>query len=312
VIRFPWARRFLIIQRLPVARTIAASMALWAIPLFAQGPAAGQAPSPILSTQQVDQMCQRMTQLMQAGGVAIPELQRAAAPVIENVRQACGELQMRPGRGQASYVLLMNLRAYLTLADAVPKPFPFPEVAQRQLTELRDGSTRLDSHFRALLESKDTQLSSSDPDNRKRYADANRRLAQPAPSKPRVVFYGDSITDFWRLNEYFPESDYLNRGISGQTTGQMLGRTKPDVIDLHPQAVVILAGTNDLARNIPLTEIEDNYLMMADLLSAGRIRVIFASVLPVSDYHKDQNPAYERTPGRPPAIEAACLPLSRP
>jgi lysophospholipase L1-like esterase len=238
---------------------------------------------------------------MQAGGVAIPDLQRAAAPVIENVRQACGELQLRPGRGQATYVLLMNLRAYLTLADAVPKPFPFPDTAQRQLTEVREGSSRLDAHFRALLESKDTQLVTADPDNRKRYADANRRLPQPSPAKLRVVFYGDSITDFWRLNEYFPESDYVNRGISGQTTGQMLGRTKPDVIDLRPQAVLILAGTNDLARNVPLTEIEDNYLMMADMLAASRIKVIFASVLPVSDYHKDQNPSYERTPGRPPA-----------
>jgi len=267
-----------------------------------QPAAADQPPSAILSTQQVDQTCQRMVQLMQAGGVAVPDLQRAAAPLIENVRQACGELQVRPGRGQATYALLMNLRAYLTLADAVPKPFPFPEVAQRQLTELKDGSTRLDAHFRALLESKDVQLSSADPDNRKRYAEANRRVPQPNPSKPRVIFFGDSITDFWRLNEYFPESDYINRGISGQTTGQMLGRLKADVLDLHPQAIVILAGTNDLARGVPLTEIEDNYLMMADLASAYRLKVIFASVLPVSDYHKDQNPAFERTPGRPPAF----------
>ena len=63
-----------------------------------------------------------------------------------------------------------------------------------------------------------------------------------------MVFYGDSITDFWRLNEYFPDADFVNRGISGQVTGEMLGRFKADVIDLKPEAVLILAGTNDLAR----------------------------------------------------------------
>src|SRR5262249_31378898 len=88
---------------------------------------------------------------------------------------------------------------------------------------------------------------------------------------------------------------------SGQITGEMLGRMKADVLDLQPTAILILAGTNDLARNIPLTTIENNYLMIADLASAYRIKVIFASVLPVSDYHKDVNASYERTPGRPPA-----------
>ncbi|MBZ5602003.1 MAG: capsular biosynthesis protein [Acidobacteriia bacterium] len=148
-------------------------------------------------------------------------------------------------------------------------------------------------------------MRNADRDNLARYAEANRKLAAPNAKNPRVVFLGDSITDFWRLNEYFPDRDFVNRGISAQISGQMLGRMKQDVLDLHPEAVVILAGTNDLARQIPLTAIENNYLMMADLLSAYKIKVIFASVLPVSDYHKDQNPAYEMTKDRPPLFISA-------
>jgi lysophospholipase L1-like esterase len=241
-------------------------------------------------------------QLMEAGGVAIPDLERAAAPVIENVRLACTQLQAVPASSPSTYVLMMNLRAYLSLADAVPKPFPFPDVARQQLAELRDQSTRLDSHFRALLGQKEGQLRTADRDNLNRYAEANGKLPPIQPGNPRVVFLGDSITDLWRLNEYFPDHDFVNRGIRGQISGEMLGRMKADVIDLHPQAVLILAGTNDLARGIPVSIIQNNYVMLADLASAYKIKVIFASVLPVSDYHKDESPANERTPARPPAL----------
>lgn len=257
-------------------------------------------PNPLMTANDVNQVCTRVAQLMEAGGVAVPALRDAAAPVIGNAKQACTQLKAQPGLGEPTYVLIQNLRAYLALADAVPKPFPFPEAASRQFTELRDDTTRLDSHFRALLNSKEAQLRNADRDNLERYAEANRKLGLPNPKNPRVVFLGDSITDFWRLNEYFPDHDFINRGISGQISGQMLARMKADVLDLHPEAVAILAGTNDLARQIPLTAIENNYLMIADLLSAYKIKVIFASVLPVSDYHRDQNPTYERTPGRPP------------
>jgi lysophospholipase L1-like esterase len=265
--------------------------------------ALAQAPNPLMNARDVNQLCQRSVQLMDAGGVSVSDLQRAAAPVIENVRQACVQLQARATAGQATYVFLTNLRAYLSLSDAVPKPFPFPETARQQFAELRDGASRLDAHFRALLDSKDAQLRSSDRDNLQRYAEANRKLPPATPA--RVVFYGDSITDGWRLNEYFPDRDFVNRGISGQITGEMLGRMKADVIDLHPESILILAGTNDLARNIPLIAIENNYLMIADLASAYRIKVIFASVLPVSDYHKNDNPSYERTKERPPVFIAA-------
>jgi lysophospholipase L1-like esterase len=268
--------------------------------------ASGQAPpSAQLSANDANQLCQRTVQLMDAGGVALSDLQRAAAPVIENVRGSCIQLQQRANAGQPTYAWLLNLRAYLALADAVPKPFPFPEAARQQFTELRDDTTRLEAHFRALLDQKDAQLRSPDRDNLNRYGEANRRLPPPQAGKPRVVFFGDSITDLWRLNEYFPDRDFVNRGIGGQITGELLGRMKADVLDLQPAAVLILAGTNDLARDIPLVAIENNYAMMASLASANDIKVIFASVLPVSDYHADRNPAYEMTKGRPPVYISA-------
>ena len=274
-----------------------AAFILFSSSLFAQ--------NALMPARDVSQLCTRAIQLMEAGGVAVPDLRNSAAPLIENARQSCALLQTRTGLGQPTYSILVNLRAYIALSDAVPKPFPFPDAARQQFAELRDSATRLDSHFRALLDSKETQIRSADRDNLERYAESNRKLPPPAGKSARVVFYGDSITDLWRLNEYFPERDFVNRGISGQITGQMLGRFKADVADLHPEAVLILAGTNDLARQVPLVAIENNYLMMADLAEKYKIKVIFASVLPVSDYHKDQNPAYEMTRDRPPAFISA-------
>jgi lysophospholipase L1-like esterase len=120
-----------------------------------------------------------------------------------------------------------------------------------------------------------------------RYQDANTKLGPPAAGEKRVVFFGDSITDSWKLEDYFPGTPYVNRGIGGQTTPQMLVRFRQDVIDLHPKAVLILAGTNDLAGNTgPMRneDIEANYASMSDLARAHKIRVIFASVLPVHNY----------------------------
>ena len=82
-----------------------------------------------------------------------------------------------------------------------------------------------------------------------RYRDANAALKPPAPGENRVVFFGDSITDIWPIADSFPGKPYVNRGIGGQTTSQMLVRFRQDVIDLQPKAVVILAGTNDIAGN---------------------------------------------------------------
>ena len=130
----------------------------------------------------------------------------------------------------------------------------------------------------------------------KRYREANAALVPT--EKGRVVFYGDSITDAWTLNggKFFPGKPYVNRGISGQTTPQMLIRLRQDVISLHPEAVVILAGTNDIAGNTgpsTLAMIEDNLTSMTELAQANHIRVVIASVLPAADYpwHRGQEPA---------------------
>ncbi|MGH9524992.1 MAG: glycoside hydrolase family 3 C-terminal domain-containing protein [Terriglobales bacterium] len=128
-----------------------------------------------------------------------------------------------------------------------------------------------------------------------RYAAANAALPAPNEGEDRVVFMGDSITDGWKLPEYFPGKEYVNRGISGQTTPQMLIRMRPDVIELQPKVVIILAGTNDIAGNTgPMTveQIERNYASMADLAAAHNIKVIFESVLPVHDrgIHGPQTP----------------------
>jgi lysophospholipase L1-like esterase len=120
-----------------------------------------------------------------------------------------------------------------------------------------------------------------------RYREAD--LALPASEPGRVVFFGDSITDGWVQNggKFFPGKPYVNRGISGQTTPQMLVRFRQDVVDLHPDAVVVLAGTNDIAGNTgpsSLAMIEDNFRSMTEIAKANGIHVILASVLPVAKY----------------------------
>jgi lysophospholipase L1-like esterase len=120
-----------------------------------------------------------------------------------------------------------------------------------------------------------------------RYRDANATLVAPAAGENRVVFFGDSITDSWKLADSFPGKPYVNRGIGGQTTPQMLVRFRQDVIDLHPKVVVILAGTNDIAGNTgPMRneDIEADYASMAELAKANGIRVVYSSVLPVHNY----------------------------
>jgi lysophospholipase L1-like esterase len=133
-----------------------------------------------------------------------------------------------------------------------------------------------------------------------RYRAANAALKPPASGENRVVFFGDSITDIWKLEEYFPGKPYLNRGIGGQTTPQMLVRFRQDVIDLQPKLVVILAGTNDIAGNtgpMRLEDIEANYASLAELARANHIAVIFSSVLPVHNYtEKSKDLFAQRSP----------------
>ena len=132
-----------------------------------------------------------------------------------------------------------------------------------------------------------------------RYRDANAHLQLPAAGEKRVVFLGDSITDGWPLDKYFPGKPYINRGIGGQTTPQMLIRFREDVIDLQPAVLVILAGTNDIAGNtglMSLEEIEANYTTMAELARAHEIRVVFSSILPVHNYTELSNNMFAQRP----------------
>jgi lysophospholipase L1-like esterase len=132
-----------------------------------------------------------------------------------------------------------------------------------------------------------------------RYREANAALKPPTASEKRVVFLGDSITDYWKLADYFPGKPYINRGIDGQTTPQMLVRFRQDVIDLHPKVLVVLAGTNDIAgvtgpaRN---EDIEANYASMAELARLRNIRVVFASVLPVHNYTPEAKESFALRP----------------
>jgi acyl-CoA thioesterase I len=120
-----------------------------------------------------------------------------------------------------------------------------------------------------------------------RYHAADAALGVPASGENRVVFFGDSITDMWKLEDYFPGKPYVNRGIGGQTTPQMLVRFRQDVINLQPKVVIILAGTNDIAGNTgPMRneDIEGNLASMIELARAHGIHVVLSSIMPVHNY----------------------------
>ena len=138
-----------------------------------------------------------------------------------------------------------------------------------------------------------------------RFKDADAALGPPAAAEDRVVFMGDSITQGWKIEGpegTFPGKPYVNRGISGQTSPQMLVRFRQDVVDLQPKVVVILAGTNDIAGNtgpMTLEETESNLASMADLATANGIRVVLCSVTPAFDF--------PWRPGQEPAQKIALL-----
>lgn len=132
-------------------------------------------------------------------------------------------------------------------------------------------------------------INAQDWANLNRFKKQNKELGAPAEEERRVVFMGNSITEGWKNADpdFFKKNTYINRGIGGQTTPQMLLRFRADVIDLQPKVVVILAGTNDIAGNtgpMTLKEIRDNIASMAELAKAHGIKVIISSVLPAYDY----------------------------
>ena len=147
-------------------------------------------------------------------------------------------------------------------------------------------------------------LQGQDWPNLAHYREENAKAGLPAAGENRVVFMGNSITEGWGqiYPQFFSGKPYVNRGISGQTTPQMLIRFRPDVIALKPKVVVILAGTNDIAGNTgpsTLEMIEDNLTSMAVLAKAANIKVILCSVLPVYDF--------PWAPGQKPAEKIAML-----
>ncbi len=140
-----------------------------------------------------------------------------------------------------------------------------------------------------LLVALNSALSAQDFANLNYYRKANTMLENPTENEDRIVFMGNSITEFWKNvhPDFFVEKPYVNRGIGGQTTSQMLLRFRADVVNLHPKVVVFLGGTNDIAGNtgnVSLDMIEDNIFSMIDLAKTNDIAVVLCSVLPVFDY----------------------------
>jgi len=190
-----------------------------------------------------------------------------------------------------SFLLLVPFAA----AQTTPTPATEPQAATQAAPAVHSESEYQRKHDEQLL---------TDFGDLARYQQANAELGPPAPGIKRVVFMGDSITDAWGhpVGVFFPDKPYVNRGISGQTTPQMLVRFWPDVIALQPKVVVILAGTNDIAGNTgptTPTSIEDNLMAMADLARANGIRVVMASILPAA--------AYPWKPGIDPRAEIAAI-----
>ena len=204
-------------------------------------------------------------------GASAPQVQNAAAPAASGPRVAGSQPQASVAAATAA---------------GTPPTGTTPVSAEQRLEEWRRSRTRIYMNDFGELG---------------RYRSANARLGAPVPGESRVVFFGDSITDQWPLAMSFPgKTTYINRGINGQTTPQMLLRFRQDVIALQPKVVVILAGTNDIAGNTGPMTIEEtvaNFAEMVELARLHRIRVVLSSVLPVHDYTPQSALAF---PLRPP------------
>jgi lysophospholipase L1-like esterase len=190
----------------------------------------------------------------------------------------------------------MNLKALRTTLFAIAAMIaagliaspPIP--AQTQATpQAAKPAPQPDPGYVAWKRSHDEQLLTDFP-NLARFKEEDMALGAPAPGENRVVFMGDSITEGWHFkgaDGFFNGKPYINRGISGQTTPQMVLRMHQDVIALKPRVVVILAGTNDIAGNtgpMTLEQTEANLAAMAEIAAANHIRVVLCSVTPAFDY----------------------------
>ena len=179
--------------------------------------------------------------------------------------------------------------------------FALSTPAQQQGTPAQSPPSIPSTNFPELDQYRSSRLAiySDDFGELKRYREADAATPAPSPNQNRVVFIGDSITDYWKLADYFPGKPYINRGIDGQSTAQMLVRFRQDVIDLHPKVLVVLAGTNDVAGVTGRTaneDIEASYASMAELARMHDIRVVFASLLPVYNYTEESKESFALRP----------------
>jgi len=200
------------------------------------------------------------------------------------------ELSLQPDKLMKPESLLkLSLRILLVAA------FPLSAIAQQSAPSIPStGFAGLDQYRASRI-----AVFTDDYGQLARYHEANAKLGAPSVGENRVVFFGDSITDIWKLADYFPGKPYLNRGIGGQTTPQMLVRFRQDVIDLQPKVVVILAGTNDIAGNTgPMRneDIEANYASIAELARTHGIHIVYASVLPVHNYTERSKDFFAQRP----------------
>ena len=190
----------------------------------------------------------------------------------------------------------MHLKALYTLARIGPVLLLVISATAQQPPIPSTGFADLDKYRASRI-----AVFTDDYGQLARYRNDNGKLSAPAANENRVVFFGDSITDNWKISDYFPNKPYINRGIGGQTTPQMLVRFREDVIDLHPKVVVILAGTNDIAGNTgPMSNetIEANLVSLSQLAHVNGIRLVFASILPVHNYTPKSQDFFAQRPGQ--------------
>lgn len=199
----------------------------------------------------------------------------------------------------------------LLLAGAADPETPYRSSPERRTVEDSRDWGRWLGPFRARLVPSMMQ----DFGERYLYAAANAALPPPRKGEQRVVFLGDSITDGWDLAKSFPGKPYVNRGIGSQVTAQMLVRFEQDVVALHPRAVVILGGVNDVTGFLQVESAESivaNIEAMADIAQAHGIAVVLCSILPVNNYSEAaRNVVAERKPAELRAINAALRALAQ-